>query len=537
MADKINYGPSQATLAQRGVEAYTNAAQNNLANVKAEIDKVAAELAAGIQVGMTPEETAAMNARLNNLKNQAQTITGQIQASYDFATKQSETSQQEYNAQVLAMQAAQREATAQALGQLQAVPTPTGYSPTLAAGERNIRSQALAEQAYMTGPESIPQEMRPRIPGLLPTTPATAGGVVGVTGGTTKLFQSLLSQAQQSALANLATSQLRLQQELETEARTAASAREAKQREKYENFKIAGVNSIINLTSDIGTKTAELEAAAASADTRTGRQIAEAELDAYKRKAAIDLANDLARIRAQAKSAGLSKAEVAEIDMANKTALGSATNLSAFVQSRIKTLTTTPRITAEGKIAKPGEAGFILDKNGKELTYTGKDRFFLDTAGFLYYQENKNIDKITGEASKFKDIDLNELNRRIAYGLGSAALYKNVKERNEVITSWYNDKNNGLRDNDLRKAAGVILGKEAAISPSFWQKSFTEQLTYGGSKNVLPPVKPTPTKTTVVSPKAFEPIQPKGKKAAFTPAEKKRMAALLKPGVSISARK
>jgi hypothetical protein len=539
MAEKINYGESQAQLAQRGVGAYTTAAQNNLANVKAELDKVAGELAAGIQVGMTPEETAALNARLNNLKNQAQTITGQVQASYDFATKQSQTSQQEYNQQVLAMQEAQRRLTAQTLSQLQSVPTPGGYSSSQAESAENIRRQAAAEQAFMTGRASVPADMQRIIPGLSEESTATQGGIIGVTGGSQKLFESALSSAQQSALANLATSQLRIQQELESEARTAASERETKQRDKYENFKISAINSIVGLTSEIGSKTAELEAAAASADTRSGRQVAMAELDAYKKKTAIDLSNDLSRIRAQASSAGLSKKEVADIDMSNKVALGSATNLSAFVQNRIKTLTTTPRLTAEGLIAKPGEAGFIMDKNGKELTYTGTDRFFLDTAGFLYYQENKNPDIKTGKASKFNNIDVNELNRRIAYGLGSAALYKNAKERNEVISSWYNDDLNGLRDNDLRKAAGVILGKEAAISPSFWQKSFTEQLTYGGSKNVLTlPTLPTlPPVQSKASIKLQEPIQPKGKLAKFTPAEKKRMAALLKPGVSISARK
>ncbi len=475
MADKINYGPSQATLAQRGVEAYTNAAQNNLANVKAEIDKVAAELAAGIQVGMTPEETAAMNARLNNLKNQAQTITGQIQASYDFATKQSETSQQEYNAQILAMQAAQREATAQALGQLQAVPTPTGYSPTLAAGERNIRSQALAEQAYMTGPESIPQEMRPRIPGLLPTTPATAGGVVGVTGGTTKLFQSLLSQAQQSALANLATSQLRLQQELETEARKAASDREAKQREKYENFKISGVNSIINLTSDIGTKTAELEAAAASADTRTGRQIANAELDAYKRKAAIDLANDLARIRAQAKSTGLSKAEIAAVEQTAKIALGSETNLGQFTNSRINTLLNTPRILLNpykdpktGKIinlAKPGEAGYVTLNGKDKLSWTGKDGFLLDGSGNLFYNTDTSNTK-----SKLTQIDFNYLSSIISLGIGSATGLKKA-ERDKVLQKWFYDTGSGLGTLEYKRAAVVLLGKDAD-KLDFWKNSF-----------------------------------------------------------------
>ena len=317
MAEKINYGESQAQLAQRGVGAYTTAAQNNLANVKAELDKVAGELAAGIQVGMTPEETATLNARLNNLKNQAQTITGQVQASYDFATKQSQTSQQEYNQQILAMQEAQRRATGQTISQLQSVPTPGGYSSVVAENEENIRRQAAAEQAFMTGRGSVPADMQRITPGLLPSSTGTQGGVIGVSGGTQKLFESALSSAQQSALTNLATSQLRIQQELESEARTAASERETKQRDKYENFRIASLNSIVNLTSDIGNKTAELEAAAASADTRSGRQVAMAELDAYKKKTAIDLSNDLSRIRAQARSAGLSKNEVADIDMSN----------------------------------------------------------------------------------------------------------------------------------------------------------------------------------------------------------------------------
>lgn len=530
MADKINYGASEATLAKRGVDAYTNAAQNNLANVKAEIDKVAAELAAGIQVGMTSDETTALNARLNNLKNQAQTITGQIQASYDFASKQSETSQQEYNQSILAMQEAQRRATAQALGQLQSVSLPTGYSSTIATEGENIQRQALAEQAYMTGRESIPQEMRVNVPGLLPTTPATAGGVVGISGGTQKLFQSALSQAQQSALANLATSQLRLQQEIESEARGAAKLREEKQREKYENFKIAGVNSIINLTSDIGAKTAELSAAAASADTRSGKQKIEAELDAYKKKAAIDLANDLAKIRAQARSAGLSTSEQQQIDLNNKIILGSTTNLGAFVQNRIQTLSTTPRINNNTKrMALPNESGFVTDTKGKILTFTGNDGFLLDPAGTLTYYGNVKNDDPRNQQT----IDLNNLYGRITLGLGSAALGKNASERNKLLSTWFNDPNNGLGDAVYRKAIGVVLGLPAT-KLDYWQKSFTSNLDYGVSK--LPPIKPAPVKTTV-NIKQQEPFQPKGKKAAFTPAEKKRMAALLKPGVSISARK
>lgn len=517
MAENINYGESQAVLAQRGVDAFNTASQNNIANVKAQLDEVAAALAAGIQVGMTPEETAALNTRLNNLKSQAQTLTGQVQASYDFATGQSKISNQEYNQQILAMQEAQRRTTGQTLSQLQSVPTPGGYSSVVAENEENIRRQAAAEQAFMTGRGSVPADMQRITPGLLPPSTATQGGVIGVSGGTQQLFQSALSSTQQSALANLRTSQLRLQQELESEARATASAREAKQREKYEDFKIAAVNSIVNLTSNIGTKTAELEAAAASADTRTGRQVANAELDKFKKQAAITLANDLARIRAQAKSVGLSKQEIIDIDYNNKVQLGKTTNLGAFVSSRINTLRSSPRIAPErfnpetGKMettrldkntgkqvplmALPNEAGFVTDTKGKILspTGTGKDGFLLDRYGNLtYYADRNNPDPKNQQA-----IDLYDLSNRIGVGLGSAAIAKNAAARNKELDDWFFDPKIGLGDPVIKYAATVLLGNSAG-TVEYWKKSFTSNLDFGVSK--LPPVTQQTTKAKVPTP-------------------------------------
>lgn len=515
MAEKINYGESQAVLAQRGVDAFNTASQNNIANVKAELDKVAAELAAGIQVGMTPAETAALNTRLNNLKSQAQTLTGEVQASYDFATGQSKISNQEYNQQILAMQEAQRRNTAQTLNQLQSVSTPGGYSSVIAENEENIRRQAAAEQAFMTGRGSVPADMQRITPGLLPPSTATQGGVIGVTGGTQQLFQSALSSAQQSALANLSTSQLRLQQELESEARATASAREAKQREKYEDFKIAAVNSIVNLTSNIGSKTAELEAAAASADTRSGRQVANAELDQFKKQSAITLSNQLATIRAQARSAGFSQEQVVEADYINKVRVGKDLNLGAFVTSRINTLRSSPRIVPErfnpatGKMettrldpntgkqvplmALPNEAGFVTDTKGKILTLTGKDGFLLDSFGTLTYYG----DQSSSDPKNQQTIDLYDLNNRIGVGLGSASIAKDAAARNKVLSEWFSDPKLGIGDPVIRKAVSVLLGSSAASGPEYWQKSFTSNLDFGVSK--LPPVTPT-TKAKVPTP-------------------------------------
>lgn len=490
MAEKINYGESQAVLAQRGVDAFNTASQNNIANVKAELDKVAAELAAGIQVGMTPEETAALNARLNNLKSQAQTLTGQVQASYDFATKQTQTSQQEYNQQILAMQEAQRRNTAQILNQLQSVSTPGGYSSSQAESAENIRRQAAAQQAFMTGRASVPADMQRIIPGLLEESIGTQGGIIGVSGGSQKLFESALSSAQQSALANLSTSQLRLQQELESEARATASAREAKQREKYEDFKIAAVNSIVNLTSNIGSKTAELEAAAASADTRSGRQVANAELDAYKKKTAIDLSNQLATIRAQARSAGFSKEQVDAADLLAKIARGAPTKVGEFTNSRIQTIGTTPRLLSTPRVdpitkkttflAAPGQAGLVTLNGKDKLTFTGTDGFLIDGSGFLFYNPNTN-----NPQSENKEIDLNVFYSLISYGLGSATGLKKA-DRDKVLTAWFNDKNSGLGSSEYRKAAVVILGAKANTL-DFWKNSFdkTGTPTLGVKSNPL----------------------------------------------------
>jgi len=534
MAEQINYGESQAILAQRGVDAFNTASQNNIANVKAELDKVAAELAQGIQVGMTPEETAALNTRLNNLKSQAQTLTGQVQASYDFATGQSQTSQQEYNQQILAMQEAQRRATGQTLSQLQSVPTPGGYSSVVAENEENIRRQAAAEQAFMTGRGSVPAYMQRITPGLLPPSTATQGGVIGVSGGTQQLFQSALSSAQQSSLANLATSQLRIQQELESEARTAASDRETKQRDKYENFKISAINSIVGLTSEIGSKTAELEAAAASADTRTGKQIANAELDDYKKRKNIELANQLATIRASARAAGLSAADQKEIVKANDYYKGrETTKLGQVLQNRFITL---------DSLAVDKNTQALVDNNLNPYTNNGKDRI-LRRNGILYYQadavDNNLKDKydptalVQIDANSFVDTTLTIL------GMASTA---DKKTRDRLIQDFYNNPELGLKNDQNLLLSQILLGKNST-NIKFWYDSFDDKkpitLDFGKyNPNTVRSTLPTlPLVQSKASIKLQEPIQPKGKLAQFTPAEKKRMAALLKPGVTISARK
>ena len=528
MAEQINYGESEAILAQRGLDAYNTASQNNIANVKAELDKVAAELAQGIQIGMTPEETAALNTRLNNLKSQAQTLTGQVKASYDFATGQSKVSNQEYNQQILAMQEAQRRATGQTISQLQSVPTPGGYSSVVAENEENIRRQAAAEQAFMTGRGSVPADMQRITPGLLPPSTATQGGVIGVTGGTQQLFQSALSSAQQSALANLATSQLRLQQELESEARATASEREAKQREKYEDFKIAAVNSIVNLTSQIGSKTAELEFAAASADTRTGRQVANAELDKFKKQSAITLANQLATIRAQARSSGYSKEQVDAADVTAKIKIGADTKVGQFLQNRIQTIGTTPRIGTfidpktkkprEG-IVPPGNTGYVTFNGKDRFTSNGKDAFLLDGSGFLFYNQNADDTK-----SKSELIDFNSLYAIISYGLGNAYGISNKAQRDKVLQTWYGDPNNGLGTPAYRGAAAVVLGAKANTL-DFWINSFDKTGTptlgvksnpLAGNLSTLTKKKP-PEKVTPVS------IVKQGLENTFLPFVKQQM--------------
>jgi hypothetical protein len=500
MADKINYGESEAVKAQRAVEAYTQGAQNSLATVKSEIDKVAAELAAGIQVGMTPEETAAMNARLNNLKNQAQTITGQIQASYDFATKQSQTSQQEYNQQILAMQEAQRRATASALGQLQAVPLPGGYSSTVASDAESIRRQAAAEQAYMTGRESVPAEIRTNIPGLLPTTPATAGGVVGVTGGTQKLFETALSSAQQSALAQLKTRQLELTTALEEEARKEAAQRQAQQQKRYDDFKLSAFDYITKLTTDIGTKRAELLASAAAADTRNGKQIALAELDKYDRQQAIQYKYDLGRIKAQSRVAGASSADLRELEKALTIQKGAATtNIGNILQNRLTSIGSTVKINPNTNKLDPINGTILAGAGNKPFTTNGKDRFEL-LNGVLFYTPNKDA-----KQKETLQIDILDFQNRVYGGIGFASTIQNKKERDKQLQVWFNDKDNGLGDLLTRNVASLLLGSDAT-KLNYWLSSFDNKNTFTKiaqqslATNLLPAINQQTTKPKVPTP-------------------------------------
>jgi hypothetical protein len=214
----------------------------------------------------------------------------------------------------------------------------------------------------------------------------------------------------------------------------------------------------------------------------------------------------------------------------NKIILGSKTNLGAFVQNRLQTISTSPRINNVTKrIALPNEAGFVTDTKGKILTFTGNDGFLLDPAGTLTYYGNTKID----DPKNQQTIDLNNLYSRVTLGLGSAALGKNESERNKLLSTWFNDPVNGLGDSVYRKAIGAVLGM-GATKVDYWQKSFTSNLDYGVSKLPKIPQEPIVYSTSI---KQQEPFQPKGQLAKFTPAEKKRMAALLKPGVTISARK
>jgi hypothetical protein len=306
---EINYGQSAADLAAAAAESYDKSSQENLANINREIADESARMEAAIVAGMTPQETAAMNARINALKERAANVIASSRGAYQFAQEQATAASNLYSTQMEELQTAQRSLAAQALGQAQAPAGVGGYNRFTAEGTRALRENAAASMAAVGGEGGIP------ISSLVPTTGLmqTAGtGLTGIEKERSLLFGRALTAGQARSLAEIQGQQMALATELELRANEAASEREQKERQRVADFKTSMFQYSTQLAAQIGTTLADLRAKAAGADTRTGKQIADAELKLYERKAAIDWKNTMKEIAARAKAAGVSSTEIAQ---------------------------------------------------------------------------------------------------------------------------------------------------------------------------------------------------------------------------------
>jgi len=442
MAENINYGPSAASKAQAGADAYAIESAQSLADINRSISEEAARLESAIVTGMSPAEIAARNASIAALKERAANVIAASQGAYTFAQEQAKTSADIYGKSMEQLQASQRQLAAQALGTAGAGVGPGEYNRFTAEGTRALRENAAATMATVGGEGSVPVNALVPTTGLVET---AGGGLTGIGQGASLLFGRALGAAQARSLAEIQGQQLALGSQIERDAMQAASDRERAERQRVTDFRTSMFQYATQLAGQIGTNLATLRSTAASADTRTGKQLADAELKLYERKAAIDWKNTMREIAARAKAAGVSAEQSAAEQKAYAYTLGSANDLGKLANMKLGTLAYLPTDRTRENL--------LIGKGGKPITTTGKDRWYMN-AGILSWDEDGNGD------AKAIDVPIQSKMEDVLAFLGNISLMKPA-ERNKAWNSYWNDPKNGLGGKEWRGALEILFGADA----------------------------------------------------------------------------
>jgi len=520
---EINYGESDAAKAAKAVEAFDTSSGETLADINADIAKTSAEMEAAIVRGMSPQEQAALTQKLAALSDRAKAVIDASKGAYQFSIDQSKIAADEYSTQMQAAQAAQRQLAGQAFGQLQAAPALGGYDRNIAEGSRAIKETAGAYMAALGGEGSVPVGLLPTMPGLItPGQQGTAGGLVGVSLGTSQLFNRALSASQARALAELQGQQLSLATQLEISASDAAREREERERAEVRQYKTSALLNAQGIAAQIGKTRAELVAAAAGADTRTGKQKAEAELAAYDKKSAIDWKYTQKQIAAQAKARGLSSEETALLQQQASEALGASTLPGTILNNALNRVAFLP---------SNRQNGMLIGRDGKPLRIDG-DRgvWYLDAGTLLYDADG------TGKKTP-APFAVDQMVQRVNAKLGQIATLP-AGQRKQAWTEFWNNTKTGLGDATARRALAIIVGSTDALNPNWYFELLTKG-TFGTGKTLTPAAEAaaaasnkakTAAKDILMIGAPFE--EPFNKRPKQ---EDKPVINLNKPGVSISA--
>jgi len=468
---EINYGESDAAKAAKAAAAFETSSGETLADINADIAKTSAEMEAAIVKGMSPQEQAALTQKLAALSDRAKAVIDASKGAYQFSIDQSKIAADEYATQMQAAQTAQRQLAGQAFGQLQAAPALGGYDRNIAEGSRAIKETAGAYMAALGGEGSVPVGLLPTMPGLItPGQQGTAGGLVGVSQGTSQLFNRALSASQARAFAELQGQQLALASQLEINAADAARAREEKEREEIRQYRTTALLNAQNIAAQIGKTRAELLAAAAGADTRTGKQRAEAELAAYDKKAAIDWKYTQKQIAAQAKAKGMSAEESAMQQYDLDASLGATSIPGQLFNNSLKYLSALPTDRTTGT---------LLGRDGKPLKIAGDRGTWTLDAGVLYY----DIDGPTGKQPS-RPVPMDQIVKKVNAKLGQIQSLPKNKQR-EAWDSFWSDTKVGLADPTQRRALAILVGSDDALNSS-WYFDLLTKGTYGSGRTFTP---------------------------------------------------
>lgn len=399
------YGQSDAALAQKAANTYAAGVPTTLDQINKQIAATSAELEAKIKVGLTDVDKADIATRLDALKTQATQAINNTRSNYEFAQQQNALSGQATQQSMADIQNSQAALAAQALGMTRTSATPGGYAPQVS-DYLNLSSRTSAADLAATGGErAVPVGAQVNVPSLPAMGSALAygpqGGLAGVSQMASTLFSNTLQGSAARAKSDIEQQQVNLGTAIEQNARDAARAREQAQRDALQAFILQQKGNLIAATTSAGQDLLKLQAAAASADTRTGKQKAQAELDMYLKKSNIDQKKALALTLAQAKASGASAADLAQLQSDNAIAVGSATPL--------------------GSIGDTSVANVAKIFNGKRINLTVDPTTKLATK-YLEY-DNGNINIVT--------VDSKGNAKPVAYSPYS--LVENLKERVGIV--------------------------------------------------------------------------------------------------------
>lgn len=493
------YGQSDAALAQKAANTYAAGVPTTLDQINKQIAATSAELEAKIKVGLTDVDKADIASRLDALKTQATQAINNTRSNYDFAQQQNALSGQATQQSMADIQNSQAALAAQALGMTRTSATPGGYAPQVS-DYLNLSSRTSAADLAATGGErAVPAGAQVNVPSL----PAMGGalvygpqaGLAGLSQVASTLFSNTLQGSAARAKSDIEQQQLNLGTQIEQNARDAATAREQAQRDALQSFILQQKSNLISTTTSMGQDLLKLQASAANADTRTGKQKAQAELDMYVKKSNIDQKKALALTLAQAKASGATAADLAQIERDNAIARGAVTPLGQTAGLNLANL---------GKTFAGGIIPITTNPTTKKATK------------YLEY-DNGLINIVTVNAkgqSSSTPVSPGQIVEGINAKVGYIMTLPEAK-RKDAFKSYFNDPNNGLGNSDVRQVVATLYGNPNPADSSFYYNMITQAPKTNTA--MLPPVTTKPMVTNSGVSTSTTPSKTSITKAPYTP--------------------
>jgi hypothetical protein len=305
------YGTSEADKAKAAAGQFGTSFDAQMASLEERINKQVAAINAGIQVGMTAQELEDKRIELDNLKNETELLSRNIGAQYGYVSNQADKSAQDLATRLAQSQTQQAQVGAATLGRIAGVPAEFQQSAAVQDAARAQLGTEAAVQAYMGGNASVPSGLLPRVQGLAATEGA-ALGLSGISATGSSDFRTALTALEAKTQADLARDRTLMGAKIESQFRRDARQREERQREVASGQIAQLTQSFLSQIAQGSVTRAQLEAAAAGADTRTGKQVAQAKLKEFEDQERIRHNYALREIAARGQDAGLSPSQVAQ---------------------------------------------------------------------------------------------------------------------------------------------------------------------------------------------------------------------------------